>query len=336
MADLSFNPYTAAIGMLALATPIPPNTGDGCNVIYPRDSRSLDDLPTYPPPPFTPSPPTTAPPGTPFGGLLGGGGTWAVDASDMLRFSIWVTGGPKEVAFNGRLVRDNGVLSRWSHRVTGNSATVPATKIVAAGSGLISQVSAISTSGVGAATIDVLAELGHEEGGVFVTEAILLQGRLTDQGIASPTVSTGGGGGGSACEISGADISVTTGGNTATVDIPAPPTGQFTRIIAVLFDLDTLACLTDTQYNVIFVGDTLTGWQTYTVPYVTKGLAQAGVVAGYGAATGAYGGELWRMQIPVGFALPEATHVIIQAWDGSTDAIISAGYVSYQYTTCCC
>jgi hypothetical protein len=283
------------------------------------------------PPPPPPPPPT---PSTLCGPT---GSQWTTEADDFLRLRTWTTDGPRTVDFYGRATVGPETLKPYTYPVTGNSPTVPSESITATGKGCISSIAASVNGGLLGATVYLLAELGKKIGGVFLPHTELLSGLLTDQGVAGiHTTPPGGGGGSAGCSITGGSVDFTTGANNDFVTIPAPPAGMVTRVTTVLFDLDTLACVADVQYRIIAGGLTQAGWGVNTSPYVTLGLAQAGILVEMGAVTGKTGIDNWWVSLPFPIGFTEEIRVIVLPQDGDLNAIISAGYVTYIYTSCCC
>ena len=191
------------------------NAGASCPLFYPIDSRALEGLEYLPPFPLPPGVPGLRPPsGTSPPCPLG---AWPTSQGDTLRLSILVTGGPKTVNFYGRTQSVTGDYVPFSRTVTGNSPTTPATATLPMPSGCLMNADAIAVGGIGAATIYVLAELGHVEGGTFVPYAQVLSGLLTGYGVASSVATAGSGGGsGGACCI-----------GDAILDFPDPLTGDY-------------------------------------------------------------------------------------------------------------
>lgn len=255
MAGGYYDPFAASTAMLAAATPLPVTVGDGCSVLYPRESRDLGDLPGY-------VPPQTFPPGVPPStvnpwGTSGVPSGYLTDQDDFLRFSILVTGGPKTVTFYGTVIRPNGEMHPFQQDVTGNSASVASTKIIQPGPGYVQGVGVTAVGGVGAATIYVLGEIGQMTSATtFTPRAQILSGQLTGIGVAASTSTGasgggGGGGGGGGCCISTLTLENPDNGHQIDLFVPVAANTNV-RLYSITCGGFTSATVADRHASLIF------------------------------------------------------------------------------------
>ena len=234
------------------------NAGASCPLFYPIDSRALEGLeyiPPFPLPSGVPGlrPPSGASPPCPLG-------AWPTSQGDTLRLSILVTGGPKTVNFYGRTQGVTGDYVPFSRTVTGNSPTTPATATLPMPSGCLMNADAIAVGGIGAATIYVLAELGHVEGGTFVPYAQVLSGLLTGYGVASSvaTAGSGGSGGDGVCACIGT-YEVEEPANDAEIYIErTPAAGTAESLASAVFTVTTVATVAN-RFCGVFLTDQVSG-----------------------------------------------------------------------------
>ena len=232
------------------------DVGASCPLFYPIDSRALEGLEYLPPFPLPSGVPGLRPPsGTSPPCPLG---AWPTSQGDTLRLSILVTGGPKTVNFYGRTQGVTGDYVPFSRTVTGNSPTTPATATLPMPAGCLMNVDAIAVGGIGAATIYVLGELGHVEGGTFVPYAQVLSGLLTGYGVASSVATAGSGGGGGCCHsglyeqrLFDEPYGVATQANIT------PAAGTLERVVSITFDgqMDATVISRALEYHVTLPGN---------------------------------------------------------------------------------
>ena len=234
------------------------DAGASCPLFYPIDMRALEGLEYVPPLPLPSGvpglrPPSVTSPPCPLG-------AWPTSQGDTLRFSILVTGGPKTVRFYGRTLTQGDDYVPFSQLVTGNSATTPATASITMPAGCLLNVDAAAVGGIGAATIYVLAELGHVEGGVFIPYAQALSGLLTGYGVASSVASAAGSGGGGngVCACIGTYV-VEEPANDAQIYIErTPAAGTAESLASAVFTVTTVAAVAN-RFVSVFITDQISG-----------------------------------------------------------------------------